>query len=196
MAGVEFKTWGPFAPNPPNLPAVVTEQAFPRDTRTLILGSDLSGYGSWDRQATENVVLELRLYGGQGSYLRRFALGQYQRVEVPCAAYRSFGLSLLHGTSSASPALVAIASTGEGNTSRDERVYYPQDLDAVAEWEVPPGARRVWSAVADAGWAWQTSAPGGAISIPIALAVGVAQDVLGIRVRNTTPVKVVWEIEL
>lgn len=196
MDVVECRTFGPFAPNVTNVPTAIVEQVLPRGTQTLILGSDFSGYDAWNGESGENHVLELRLLGGQGFYLRRFALGLYQRVEIPCAAYNRFRLILLRAASKASPGLVAIASTGPANSSRDERLSYPQRLTAGPDFEVPPGARRVWGNVNDPGWAWVSSDDVAPVIVPAALTAGVPQEVAGARVRPSTAVNVLWEIAL
>lgn len=196
MDALECTTFGPFAANPASVPAPVVEQVLPRGTRTLILGSDFAGFDAWGGTNAENHVLELRLLGGQGFYLRRFALGLYQRVEIPCAAYRSFRLILLRAASKPSPGLVAIASTGPANSSRDERLSYPQRLQAGSDYEVPPGARRVWSDVNDPGWAWVSGDSVGDVIVPAALAAGVPQEVAGARGRPSTAVNLLWEIAL
>lgn len=196
MDVAELTTWGPFAPNPATVPAVVAEQVLPRGAQTLILGSDMAQYDAWDGLSAENHLLELRLLGGQGFYLRRFALGLYQRVEIPCGAYRRFRLILLRSASSATPGLVAIASTGPANSSRDERLSYPQRLSVGNTYEVPPGARRVWGDTSDAGWSWVSGDAAGDVVVVSPLTAGVPLEVGGARARPGTGVDVLWEIAL
>lgn len=146
---------------------------------------------------TTTAVLELQGLGENLTYRRLFSLPAYTCVEVSCAEWARWQLSVLYGEATG-PKLAVAVGEGRPNPARQETVYYAQTYQA-GEYACPPGAFRLFTATAllAGQFSWRTPSPtGAAISIPQPLTIGQETNVKGARFVLTIPASLVWEIRL
>ena len=143
------------------------------------------------------VVLELQGLGENLTYRRVFSLPTYTCVEVSCAEWARWQLTVLYGEATG-PQLAVAVGEGPPNPARQETVYYAQTYEA-GEYACPPGAFRVFTATALTApqFSWRTpNVAGAAVSIPQLLTIGQETNVKGARFVLTVPASLVWEIRL
>lgn len=135
-----------------------------------------------------------------GSYVRDFALGQGDQVEVDVSGFRDVRLILSRANlpTSGNPITPYGVATSREVAGRERpHVIYPLRIGGAGTYRVPYGATHLYPGTADAGFAWSTQdAAGTVVSVPAATTAGVAQSVSGSWYTTSGGFSGVWRIQL
>lgn len=148
------------------------------------------------------VPIEVRgLYKtGGGTWLRRFVVPVFRRVEVDVSSFRDVRVRV-PGVSSAGSrvGLYATVSNRIPAYDRQEPVWWPEVYTTPGDYVAPPGAVSFVSSLGDPGWSWLSAVPATAAPLVFLqpIAAGVDVEALAGRFRTTVPnLPILWRIAL
>jgi len=197
VAGRVFEGIGDLAFRPITLHIGVVPRVAPVDYTAGQGGSDPAPVAPVGGVVVGDVSVEIRGLLPTGVYLRRLTLAPWRMLCLDISTWSDCYLGILRATTT-NCRLLAIVSNRPATTTIREPLIYAEQYGAAGEYLPPPGADRLFTDTADAGFLWRTTPQTGVvIDVPEAITAGPEFLIKGTHIVTTVANwRAVWRITL